>query len=59
MSEIELFPGYVSKLVLGTIPHEDFIGAHDDLGAERLQRIDLFLRLLVGCLLYTSPSPRD
>lgn len=36
MSEIELFPGYVSPLGLGTIPHED-LGEYT--GLELLQRM--------------------
>lgn len=36
MSEVELFPGYVSRLGLGTIPHED-LANHS--GIELLQRI--------------------
>lgn len=36
MSEVEIFPGYVSKLGLGTIPHED-LALYS--GLELLQRI--------------------
>lgn len=36
MSEVELFPGYVSPLGLGVIPHEDFARYS---GLELLQRI--------------------
>lgn len=36
MSEVELFPGLVSPLGLGTIPHED---VHLHSGTELLQRV--------------------
>jgi uncharacterized protein (TIGR00369 family) len=36
MSEVELFPGYVSPLGLGTIPHQDLANCS---GIELLQRI--------------------
>ncbi|MGF7006120.1 PaaI family thioesterase [Aminobacter sp. BE322] len=36
MSEVELFPGHVSKLGLGTIPHDD---VHLHSGLELLQRV--------------------
>lgn len=44
MSEVELFPGHVSRLGLGTIPHED---------AERYTGLEMLRRLIEG--LYPAP----
>ena len=32
---------------------------HEETAAEAIRRIDALCPWLVGCLLYTSPSPRD
>ncbi|TKT81307.1 PaaI family thioesterase [Aquamicrobium sp. LC103] len=45
MSEIELFPGHVSRLGLGTIPHEDVM---------RYTGLELLQRVVDG--LYPAPS---
>ncbi|MDI6026450.1 PaaI family thioesterase [Corticibacterium sp. UT-5YL-CI-8] len=44
MSEVELFPGYVSRLGLGTIPHED---------VETYTGLEMLRRLIAG--LYPAP----
>src|SRR5450759_3338434 len=47
--------GVVTERQMHEAPH----GRHADLFGERLELLGVLLVVLGGCLLYTSPSPRD